>query len=465
MFKRATIVTLIVMLGVGSWFVVARTRGGAVRSSTASVLSGRSGSTGAMSAAQPAKARDSAVGWSVAEDPVAAAREAVAMMRSRLGGKEPKFALAAFTVLYNEDEIVKTLRAELGPKVQIHGMTSVAGVMSNEGLHTGKAVAVLGVASEGVNFGVGDVDPDQSPSLEEAGKSAILKAIAAAGHQPNERPDMILFTASMRRGGEMKLLDGIASVVGSDTPVLGGNAGDELFDHQWMQFTQTGEYHEGLVLTAIYTKHKMGWAFENGFRITDKSGIVTKSDGKTIFEIDGRPALDVYDEWLNGELTDYVLKSGHWDIAGFTAQHPLCKVLHGPNGQVGYMTSHPVPKEEDAKAKTLPVYALIEQGSRVQLFSGTWQTIMNRAELAPSDALIRGDIQRNDAMFGVLFFCAGAYSCIPQNERGKLPLLVTNAIGDVPFIGMMTVGEQGYIPGVRNVSANLVESMVTVGNQ
>src|SRR4029077_2805051 len=103
--------------------------------------------------------------------------------------------------------------------------------------------------------------------------------------------------------------------------------------------------------------------------------------------------------------------------------------------------------------------------SRVQLFSGTWQTILNRAELAPRNSLIQGDIARSDGMFGALFFCAGAYNCIPATERPKLPLLVNNAIGDVPFLGMMTVGEQGYIPGVRSVSANLVESMVTVGNK
>jgi hypothetical protein len=263
----------------------------------------------------------------------------------------------------------------------------------------------------------------------------------------------------------MKMLDGIAAVVGPDVPVLGGNAGDEKFDSSWTQFTQKGMYHEGLVLTAVYSQRKLGWAFESGFRITDKSGVVTKSDGKTIYEIDHRPALDVYNEWLNGALMDYIHKSGHYDIAAFTAQYPLCKVLRGPSGQVGYMTSHPVPKEADMGPKTLPVYALIEEGSRIQLFSATWQTILNRAELAPANALIRGDIPRNDGLFGMLFFCSGAYYSIPASERPKLPLLVGNAIGDTPYLGVFTVGEQGYIPGVRNVSANLVESMVTVGNQ
>jgi hypothetical protein len=410
--------------------------------------------------------RNSAVGWSTAEDARAAVREAVAKMRAGLGGKTPSYVVASFTVFYDRDGTVNALRAELGEKVQIHGLTTASGLMTNDGLHVGRVFGLLGVASDEVAFGVGEADPDKASSLEDAGRAAILQAIAAAGRQPTDKPDMILFSASMRRGGEMKLLDGIASVVGPDLPVLGGNSGDEKFDGSWSQFTHRGAYSDGLVVTAVYSKNKIGWAFENGFRITDKTGIVTKSDGKTLYEIDGRPALDVYNEWLNGALMDYINLKGHWDIAGWTAQYPLCKVLRGPNGQVGYMTSHPVPKEADMATKTIPIYALIEEGSRIQLFSGTWQTIMNRAELAPANALIRGDIARDDALFGVLFFCGGAYACIPEGERTKLPLLVNNAIGDdVPFIGMITAGEQGYIPGVRNVSANLVESMVVVGNE
>jgi len=413
-----------------------------------------------------AASRSAAVAWSNLDDPRAAVRDAVAKMRAGLHGKTPSYVFATFTVDYDRVALIETLRSELGSKVQIHGLTTVHGFMANDGLHVGKVVGVLGIiGDDDMSFGVGDVDPDQCSSLEEAGKQAIQQAIAAAGHKPAEKPDLILFSASMRRGGEMQMLDGIASVVGSDTPVLGGNAGDEKFDGSWTQFTQKGMYHNGLVLTALYSKHKLGWAFESGFRITDKGGTVTKSDGKTIYEIDGRPALDVYNEWLNGALMDYIKAKGHWDIAGWTAQYPLCKVLHGPNGQVGYMTSHPVPKEEDMKTKTLPVYALIEQGSRIQLFSGSWQTIMNRAELVPANALIRGEINRNEGQFGMLFFCCGAYNCIPDSERPKLPYLVNNAIGDVPFMGVLTVGEQGYIPGVRNVSANLVESMVVVGNK
>ena len=49
---------------------------------------------------------------------------------------------------------------------------------------------------------------------------------------------------------------------------------------------------------------------------------------------------------------------------------------------------------------------------------------------------------------------------IPEDERPKMPALVKTAIGDAPFIGTFTFGEQGHIPGVGNVDGNLANSMI-----
>jgi hypothetical protein len=49
---------------------------------------------------------------------------------------------------------------------------------------------------------------------------------------------------------------------------------------------------------------------------------------------------------------------------------------------------------------------------------------------------------------------------IPEEERSKIPVLVKTAIGDAPFIGTFTFGEQGHIRGVGNLHGNLVNSMI-----
>jgi hypothetical protein len=123
-----------------------------------------------------------------------------------------------------------------------------------------------------------------------------------------------------------------------------------------------------------------------------------------------------------------------------------------------------VPARESLKDMSLPVYAAIEEGSHVQMFTGSWQTVLNRAELAPKRAMIRGGIGLQEGAFGILFFCKGLCTIIPPSEMPKVPCLVGNPLGQTPFIGIVTIGEQGMLPGLRNVNCNLVESMVVLGD-
>jgi len=65
-------------------------------------------------------------------------------------------------------------------------------------------------------------------------------------------------------------------------------------------------------------------------------------------------------------------------------------------------------------------------------------------------------------LFGIYTYCAGTMLAIPETERPKIPLLVNNALGGVPFIGTFTFGEQGPL-GAGNHHGNLINSMVLFG--
>jgi hypothetical protein len=406
-----------------------------------------------------------ACGWSVLDDGPAAARAAASMAKAQLGGARPLYAFVTFTVGYDCPQVIGEVRKALGSEVKIHGATSAIGVMTNEGFHRGPvgSIALLAVASQDVRYGVAGVNLSESATPEEAGAAVIRAAARDAGVPEDTVPQIVLMTGTTLRGGEMRIMDGIGRVIGADVPILGGNAGDEKHDGSWRQFTREATYANGLVVTAIYTARKVGWAFESGFRITDKAGTVTKSDGKTIYQIDGRPALEVYDEWLGGELLKTIQSKPQVDVVRLAASNPLCVVLKGASGQLGYRTSRPVPARESLKDMSLPVYAAIEEGSQIQMFSGSWQAVLNRAERAPKRAMIRGGIGPQDGTFGVLFFCKGLCTLIPASEMPKVPCLVGNPLGQTPFVGIVTIGEQGMLPGLRNVNCNLVESMVVLG--
>jgi len=408
-----------------------------------------------------------AVGSSVSDDEIQAILEAVAKAKSGLKGK-PHYAYVAFTVRYDAKKIHDELKKQLGDDVKIHGMTSSFGVMTNKGLHVGKtgSLAILLVSSPDIKFGVSGIDLDDFGSTQEAGKTAVLKALADAGKSTNDAPpDIILMSGTFVAGDEVKMLDGIAEVVGKETPVIGGNAGDETLTGIWKQMTGQAVYKKGLVLTAIYTDRKIGWEFESRFKVTDVSGIATKAKNNVIYEIDNKPALDVYDQWLGGGLYEKIEKLGYNEVVGYTARHPLARELRGDKGAMAFCCVHPAPTPADLAAKKLTLGTTIEEGSKIYLMASNWQAIISRSEKVPEEALRRGLIKSKDGEFGIFVVCTGMAMSVPPQERFKIPLLVNNVLGDIPFIGVFTHGEQGPVPGIRNINANLVESLVVIGKE
>jgi hypothetical protein len=418
-----------------------------------------------------------AVGWSIKNNYADAVTEAFDMAKAKLGNETPVFAYVVFTPRPTPEENNDTadeIRRQLGPEVKMVGLTTKLGVMTNDGLHVGQngSLAILLVASKNITFGVGEVDLRNFTTPQEAGMTAIRNAIADAGN-PENTPNLILYIGTTRRGEEMRILDGIAEVIGAQTPVIGGNANDDKVAGLWRQITHRRSYSNGLILVAVYTDLPTGWGFETGYKLTDMRGNVTISDGFLISEIDGKPALDVYDEWLNGELYQR-LNAGEFDdeagnisfdkIKKFTLQNPIARVIRTEDGRTGHYTISPIPNTDDIKSKKLRVFAEIQQGWEIALYRGTWQTHMNRAETIPKDALDRAGLNPGEGMFCIMQFCNGLRSQIPAEEFTKIPVITDDILDGIPFIGAITGGEQGPLPDVgRNVNANLIECMIVIG--
>ncbi len=407
-----------------------------------------------------------ASGWSTAADPRQAVIEAAQKALATLNGEPVSYLLVAPTVHYDTAVVLDEVRKQFGEKTKIHGVTSSVGVMTNEGFHRGPngALGLLAVAGRAdMRYGVAGVKLSDFATLEEAGSEAMRRAMRDADAAGSDPPTIVLMTGTILKGDEEKVIKGIVAVVGENTPLLGGNAGDEIQDGKWRQFTKKEVFRDGLVLTAVFTSRKVGWAFESGFRVTDKEGVVTRSQGKTICEIDNEPALDVYDRWLGGKLYEVIKSRGLGEAPMFTALHPPAKEIKGQHGQINYVISRIVPSQESLANKTLQVHVGIEQGSKIRLLSGNWQTMLNRAERAPHMAMIQGGIRESQADFGVMFFCKLASKVVPESELPKLPLLTRSALGDAPFLGVITIGEQGPLPGFHAVNAHLAESLIVVG--
>lgn len=415
-------------------------------------------------------------GWSTKESAEEAVKEAVDMALGGKSDRTPDFAIIFASSGSDTEAILSTAKKLFGNGTKIYGGTSDSrAVMTDKGfvkvaerayqysLMEGKrGLAVMTVTSEDIVFGVGSTNFSAYPSVQQASKVAILNALKSAGKSQNELPQAVLVTPTI--GTEEEVIEGIEEVVGKNVPILGGTCGGPVFG----VFGQDEVYSEGVSLAVIYTDLPVGWTFEGGFDVTDPhTGIVTKTAGQAICEIDNRPALDVYDEWLGGEIGRLYENIGKPDvIRDLLILHPIYRKYTSPNGQVFFLFSHPWPKDQTLKDRSIMTSTKVRTGERIYLSRGTWETFVNRIGNLPRKAKEKGGIEfEKRPILAIGYICGGVMGIIPEAERGTLPLLINYTNNDGPFIANFTWGEQGNFPGIGNKHGNLLTSFLVIGGK
>jgi hypothetical protein len=415
-------------------------------------------------------------GWSTKENPEDAAKEAIDMALEDNKARTPDFAIIFASSGSDMGAILSKARALFGNKTKIYGGTSDSrAVMTDKGfvkatergytfasMEGKRGLAIMTVTSKDIAFGVGSANFSACPSIQEASKTAILNAMKSAGKSRNKLPKMILATCTI--GVEEEALEGIEKVIGKNTPILGGTAGGPTF----AVFDENKVYNKGISLATIYTDLPVGWTFEGGFDVTNPhTGIVTKVIGQAIVEIDNKPALDVYDEWLNGEIGRLYEEVKKPDvIRDLLTLHPIYRKYTSPDGQDYFLFSHPWPKDNTMKDRSIMTSTKIKAGERIYLSQGTWETLVNRIGNLPRNAKLNGGIGVDAApIFGIGYVCGGVMGVIPGTERERLALLINYADNNAPFIAGFTWGEQGYFPGVGNKHGNLLTSFLVIGDK
>jgi len=415
-------------------------------------------------------------GWSTREDPTEAVREAADMALDGKEDKTPDLAIIFASSGSDLRAILSESRQVFGDETKIYGGTSDSrAVITDKGfvkatdrayesarMEGKRGLAIMTITSEDMVFGVGSGNMAAYASVQLAARTAVLDAIESAGKPQNEMPRIILVTPTIAI--EEEVIEGIESIVGESAIILGGTAGGPTLG----VFGDNEVYDEGVSLVVIYTDLPVGWTFEGGFDATaPQTGIVTRVEGQAIIEIDNRPALDVYDEWLGGEIKRLQDEIGKADvIRDLLTLHPIYRRYTSPDGQVHFLFSHPWPRDETLEDRAIMTSTKIKVGERIYLSHGTWETLLNRIGNLPVNAKVYGGIDvATRPLLGIGYICGGVMGTIPEIERKKMPALINYANNEAPFIASFTWGEQGCFPGIGNKHGNLLTAFIVIGEK
>jgi hypothetical protein len=368
-------------------------------------------------------------------------------------GTTPDLIVVYVTEHHARGALVEALQAK-APGAQIFGGTTCGGVMTEAGFHSGPhgVIGLMGVSDPGGAYGVGAASIDADPFT--AGAQAIQRALAAAERE-FEAP--VLIWCSQPPGHEEQVIEGVQSVVGAKTPIIGGSSADELIEGRWRQFSSEGVLEDHVVVAALFPSVPYGAAFQSGYAPTGDVGVVTRASERKVLEIDHQPASEVYSRWTGGGVP----ASQAGMILAKSTPTPLGRVAGHQNNVPMFVLSHPALL---GTGGDLSLFTDIAEGDLVHLMRGSPESLVKRASIVVKDAIASSGSCDSEAgsIGGLVIYCGGCMLHV-RDRMDEVAAQVKGAMGAAPFLGAFTFGEQGAIIDSCNRHGNLMVSAVTFG--
>jgi hypothetical protein len=354
-------------------------------------------------------------------------RAGAAAAEQALRGADGKLIVVFASPSHDLAALVKGIRSRTA-RIPLIGC-STAGEFATDGPSDGGVVVVaLGgsgfVARTGVARGV-------SARLRDAGAEVAACAIEAPNHPHHT---LILLTDGLA-GDQTEVVRGAYSVVGAETPLVGGCAGDD-------QRMRTRQIWEGEVLDQavvgawLASDAPLGIGVQHGWRRVGEPMLVTGSAGTKLFTLDDRPALDVYLERLNPPQEAHGSPSA---FTKFALTHPLgLSRLSGE--EVRFLAG------ADLDERSLNCIAAVREGTLVWMMEGDHDSVLAATDAACGEAV---GALGGQAPLGLVAFDCIARRTVLGDAGIKREIDCIASHTDGPVAGFYTYGEIARTHGVN----------------
>lgn len=358
-----------------------------------------------------------------------ASSEAVHAAVDGLGGARPSLVLVfPDGDLDPADQLAQAERRAAG--APLAGMTASGAVGSEGPLERGCSALAFG---PDIQAAVG-VAPGASADPRAAGAHAAREALRELGER---RGDNLLIALMLDASGDQsRAIAGAYEVAGAAVPLVGGGAGGSLAS----QLGGGGLRRDSVVAVALRSEHAIGVGHAHGCSPRATPSVVTRGRGRTLEQLDGRPAQDVYLEKL-GRVGDSPTDA---DFSRMATVHPLAQ----PELRGDVRLRHVLGRAAGgglACATHIPTNATIEFTEQTPdaIVRSTWDAV--------SDAL--APLGGASARAALVFDCAGRRSALggPGEQLDAEAAALRGSFGRPapPLAGLYTRGEVGRVRGAK----------------
>lgn len=264
--------------------------------------------------------------------------------------------------LLAKTDILKPLQEEYSEAYFL--ISSTAGEILDESVYD-KSIVSTAILFEKTDIKVNSVNYQNYTDSFEIGK-ALVEGL------PQENLKHLFIISDGLNVNGTALVEGAESLLGSDTSITGGLAGDEdKFEQTKVNLYKGLEEVEGnIIALGLYGESlKVGFGSFGGWEAFGTERTVTKSEGNVLFELDDSPALNLYKDYL-GEKSK--------ELPASALLFPLSLTSDKPETQGLVRTVLSI----DEEAKTMTFAGDVPQGAKVRLMKTNVNNLTEGAETA-----------------------------------------------------------------------------------
>jgi hypothetical protein len=356
----------------------------------------------------------------------------------------PDFVSLHFGVGLEAATLYEMAKSVLGARA-LHGGSSSLGVMGAAGVDiSGAGLGAFAIWDKDGNYGTSSAD--LGDDAEAAAHDAVVAALAKAG-RPGEIPELVWLTVAP--GREEEVIAGLRSVVGDEVAIVGGSSADNDVSGQWVQFGPDAIHSDGVVVTVLFPSTPVTSVYQSGYAPTGANGVVTRVEGRRLFEIDHRPADEVLHDWSGGAVSgaDGAARS----ILGEATLWPLGRVTREVAGIPFHLLAHPAVAHPGG---AVDLFASVAEGDRIWQMKGSADSLVARAGRVAAQA------RRNagDSVSAALVVYCGGCMFAVRDRMDEVSEGIRRELGDIPWLGIFSFGEQGVPTGDVSKHGNLMIS-------
>ncbi|RLA83422.1 MAG: hypothetical protein DRG31_06195, partial [Deltaproteobacteria bacterium] len=337
-----------------------------------------------------------------------------ALAQALEGSGEPVLTFLFTSDSYDHEEVLREVRARVGDS-RIAGFCCGGLIVGGEVLT--QAVAVLTLSGEGLRVATslkGELSRDPRRTGRLVGEELLGSGI--------DKGTVFVFPDGFSTN-VAEAIRGLYEVMGPRFRFVGGGAGDNLKFFRTYQFTEKGVLSDAMA-AALLDGLPVGLAIGHGWKPIGDILVITRAQGKRVFEINGENAFTAYSRHLGGISME--------NFAQFAMRHPL----GFPDLSGNFLIRDPLLAHPDG---SIEFVSEVPERAVGYIMSCEPQDLIQTAKVVAERALgqVRGPL------FVMVFDCISRYLLMGEAFQGELGAIGQVLGAGLPTMGILTFGEVG----------------------